>query len=237
MRFILAPCVPPATTEDRYLQPPHSAHVRWISFTSIFSSPTDLSPPSHRCQMNDECLNIKATTTTFHSPILFYFLSPDKSVDKEQTGVWFSCVHIRQITQRARLSSSCALAKLWPLSFVGWWFYEVALMDGSMVWRQQMHINGTASSACVRAGLVLAPRRTVALMMRRKWHQGSDDGSIMSPVFGLNSGTCSSTCGLWTHAARVVWARRLLIGLWCTEWSPQRHRRWRRMAENWLGVP
>ena len=57
-----------------------SAQVRWISSSSIFSSPTDLSPPSHWCRMNDECLSIKATTTTLHDPIVFSF--------SLQTRVW-----------------------------------------------------------------------------------------------------------------------------------------------------
>lgn len=54
-----------------------AAQVRWINSTSIFSSPTDLSPPSHWCRMNDECLNINATTTIFRRPILFSSVSAD----------------------------------------------------------------------------------------------------------------------------------------------------------------
>lgn len=41
----------------------------------------------------------------------------------------------------------CA-CKVMAIVLCGWWFYEMALMDGSMVWRQQMHINGTGSSVC-----------------------------------------------------------------------------------------
>lgn len=54
-----------------------AAQVRWINSASIFSSPTDLSPPSHWCRVNDECLNITAATTIFRRPILFSFVSPD----------------------------------------------------------------------------------------------------------------------------------------------------------------
>lgn len=80
--YVIYPCSLCTSCNNRGQVSPAStsAHVRWISFTSIFSSPTDLSPLSHWCRMNDECLNIKASKTTFHSPILFYFCP--------QTGVW-----------------------------------------------------------------------------------------------------------------------------------------------------
>lgn len=41
----------------------------------------------------------------------------------------------------------CA-CKVITVILCGWWFYDVVLMGGSMVWRQQMNINGTGSSVC-----------------------------------------------------------------------------------------
>lgn len=80
--WFIYPCSP-CTSCNKRTGISTSAQVRWSSSTSIFSSPADLSPPSHWCRMNDERLKIKAT---FHSPILFYF-SPQIS----QTGVWIKC--------------------------------------------------------------------------------------------------------------------------------------------------
>lgn len=92
-----------------------AAQVRWINSTSIFSSPTDLSPPSHWCRMNDECLNINATTTIFRRPILFSFVSPD--VPTQQTQVW----HTEQTGVRLHCVLICLIVKsggdlplLWP---------------------------------------------------------------------------------------------------------------------------
>lgn len=75
-------------------------------------------------------------------------------------------------------------------------------------------------------------------MMWGKWHQGSDDSPIMSTAFSPNPGTCSPTSGLWTQTAHDVWARRMLIGPWCTGRCPQRQRerRWRRNMRHGLGV-
>lgn len=124
-----------------------SAQVRWISSTSIFSSPTDLSPPCHWCRVNDECLNIKATTTTFHGPVLFYF-SPQTS----QTRGW---IKSRQVCESVVYTSAKSpkghdFARTVRLQSYGHCSLWMMILWGgangrSMARRQQMHINGTGS--------------------------------------------------------------------------------------------
>lgn len=84
------------------------------------SSWTDLLPPPHWCQMNDERQDMK---TIRHFITLFFLFSMTSQHSGQehnvQRGVWFNCVPICQISQMFLWpSSSCMLAKLQPLSFL-----------------------------------------------------------------------------------------------------------------------
>lgn len=170
--------------------------------------------------------------------ILFFSPNiPDTSVDKEQTGVWFTYISAKSPKGR---DFPCAVRlQLMAIVLCGWWFYEVALMDGSMVWRQQMHINGTSSSVC-EAGLVLALPHT------QTYSSSNDVGEMTSGVrWRLNNESsiqsefryCSST--LWPLNPRCSCCLSLETANWtlmsCMEST--KTPKVKGNGLNWLGVP